>query len=365
MMEDENFEAQTDEADDTEFLHRVIEDAGRWAFGIIFAELWVLDDTGTQLFRPDWGWWINQYADNEGHLSRLTNKSLPDYISADPVMPGIGLAGYLWAQANRDHRSEPSVPTKRSSFFRMNEVAEKQVPPSSKLTWCEVKPLANDPLQAYDERTQYLAKNGGVGLAAGVTFRKGGTRGIVVYMARDTVDLKHLTDSTNEDFLRRATSVIGSAYAMRRARMAAVRKRKEHINQCWRNLRLKLDAIRFTGLDLREVVYREQQKKTKDHHHHIPHSIPEALKEMDEIISEVDDELHKVPAYFKRKIEQETKKFKGANNKPPPVFGWYASFFTFMGSFLTLGEFLPFRISSINAHCLTSGYFFLQPCWGM
>jgi hypothetical protein len=41
---------------DNEFFHRVIEDAGRWAFGVIFVEVWVLNETRTHLFRPENGW---------------------------------------------------------------------------------------------------------------------------------------------------------------------------------------------------------------------------------------------------------------------------------------------------------------------
>ncbi|KAL3926172.1 MAG: hypothetical protein SGBAC_013577, partial [Bacillariaceae sp.] len=104
LLEDDTAEAQGD-AYDKDFLHRVIEDAGRWAFGIILAELWVLDDTGTHLFRPDSCWWMDHYAATEA-FSRLTDSSLPDYIPADPCMPGIGLPGYLWSQVTRSGKDK-------------------------------------------------------------------------------------------------------------------------------------------------------------------------------------------------------------------------------------------------------------------
>ncbi|CAJ1961151.1 unnamed protein product, partial [Cylindrotheca closterium] len=112
-------EAAAEEVCDMEFLHRLIADAGRWAFGIIFAELWVLDDTGTQLFRPDCGWWMDHYACSTHAFSKLVDSSLPDYIPAEPCMPGIGLPGYLWAQAtNKAGNTRQSVMSGRQSLFR-------------------------------------------------------------------------------------------------------------------------------------------------------------------------------------------------------------------------------------------------------
>ncbi|KAL3926200.1 MAG: hypothetical protein SGBAC_013568 [Bacillariaceae sp.] len=213
----------------------------------------------------------------------------------------------------------------RSSMFGASMLSDAVEHQSNhtKMTWCEVKPLADDPHQPYDERIQYLAK-AGLGLAAGVPFKMGGTRGIVVYMARDTADLKDLTDSTNEEYLQRATSVIGSAYSLRRARLAVVRKRKQDINACWRRVRLKILAIRFMGLSLAKVVEREETKKVVQR--------PQKLKDA---IKDIDGTVNKLAGYFKGKMKQEAKKFMGANVKSPPPMGWSASLFTFMGCFLT------------------------------
>ncbi|CAJ1961153.1 unnamed protein product [Cylindrotheca closterium] len=345
-----------EEVYDMQFLHRVIEDAGRWAFGILLAELWVMDDTGTLLFRPDCGWWADRYASTEA-FSKLTDSSLPDYIPADPCMPGIGLPGYLWSQATTNTRSSTirqstirggsnflgtsrqhggarrgSVAS-RGSMFGTGTIGSGMMhshhpdqSSSAKLTWCEVKPLADDPDQPYCERTQYLANKAGLGLAAGVTFNVGGTRGIVVYMARDTASLKDLTDSTNEEYLQRATSVIGSAYSLRRARIEVVKKRRKDINKCWRRVRIKLLAIRFMGLSLAKVVEREEQKAALQ---------KGKSQSMKDVMKELDGTVNKVAGYFKAKIKQEAKKFMGANVKAPPPMGWSASAFTFMGCFLT------------------------------
>jgi hypothetical protein len=42
---------------DNSLLHRAVADAGRWAYGVMFVEIWVQNDI-TQLVRPEGGWWL-------------------------------------------------------------------------------------------------------------------------------------------------------------------------------------------------------------------------------------------------------------------------------------------------------------------
>ena len=40
-------------------MHRAIQDAGRWAYGTVLIEVWVLNDDRTQLIRPPGGFWLD------------------------------------------------------------------------------------------------------------------------------------------------------------------------------------------------------------------------------------------------------------------------------------------------------------------
>jgi hypothetical protein len=77
------------DAQDDELLHRAVADAGRWAYGTIFVEVWLLNEKRTELYRPEAGWWIdpiyhlshcvdNKDDNDNDQLSRLTHKKRSD-----------------------------------------------------------------------------------------------------------------------------------------------------------------------------------------------------------------------------------------------------------------------------------------------
>lgn len=347
---------------DKDFLHRTVEDAGRWAFGVILVELWVLNKEACHLYRPECGWWIDTYADKDNLFSVLTDPSLPDYIHAEPLAPGIGLPGYLWSQSKSVNPGDREVgrlsvlPGRRSETIaeRSPDEVKKtgvQRVRSNEVSWCEVKPLAADPDQPYNKRLQYMAK-AGLGLAAGVPFNIAGTRGIVVYMARATANRTDLTDDVNRDYLLRATMVIGSAYCLRAPRRAVVQKRKSEISNSWRRARVQISAISAMGMTLSEAIEDEMKKKQQ---------LGDTA-----IVGDLDPSkggaCHTASKYFEGKCISEAKKFLGANVTAPPAFDFMSSFFTFAGSFLTLAALTYLNKSLISAY--GPGYAIVLPPLG-
>jgi hypothetical protein len=139
---------------DEDLLHRAVADAGRWAYGTIFVEVWLLTEDRFSLVRPNRGWWIDPINHMEYHAPpkhgkgnenkknrrqslhqrlsssssilkslsqssfsqqdqdaqsqscpncRLTNKSRPDYLEPGYHIPGEGLPGILWADDHNPH----------------------------------------------------------------------------------------------------------------------------------------------------------------------------------------------------------------------------------------------------------------------
>jgi hypothetical protein len=325
---------------DNEFLHRVVEDTGRWAFGVILVELWVLHDSGTHLFRPQCGWWIDEYADTKDKFARLTDSTLSDYIPAEPLPPGVGLPGYLWSQSSSGNPADLQDVGSRFSMgggatrtsiinaesrFHSTRIRAELLP--ARLSWCEVKPLADDPDQPYNPRLKFLAE-AGLGLAAGVPFNMGGTQGIVVYMARQSASLHKLTSAINEEYLQRATMVIGSAYSLRTSRLAVEREKIEDMKDCWGRVRSKVTAINSMSKTLADVVKEECEK---------PSGV-ESNNVIGELVKDVDGACKKVVDYFVGKFRLEARKIFGANVKAPPFFSGEQAWFTFIASLITLGE---------------------------
>lgn len=323
---------------DNHFLHGIVEDAGRWAFGVMMVELWVLQELGTHLYRPQCGWWIDEYADTKDKFCRLTDSTLANYIPAEPLPPGVGLPGYLWSQSSRGNPANTQDPVGRFDT-RGSVLGGSRTPErfeatrsradviASRLSWCEVKPLADDPDQPHNPRLQFLAE-AGIGLAAGVPFNMGGTRGIVVFMARETASLTRLTSTVNEDYLQRATMVIGSAYSLRKSRLAIEKVKGKAMKDCWGRLRSKVAAINRMNKTLADVVKEECEKP----------SPVKGENAISELAKHDGGGCHKIVGYFIEKVRLEARKIKGANVKAPPLFTGEQALFTFFASFITLGE---------------------------
>lgn len=299
-----------------DFFHRLVADAGRWAFGVIFVEVWVLDEARTHLFRPENGWWEETCA-HESKFDPLTDPSSPDYLEAHPIAPGVGLPGALWCEASRGNTANS---TGRSSVAMIEK----------NIVWRQVKSLADDPDQPCNPRLQYLAKCG-IGQAAGVPFKIGKCEGLVVYMARDTANYGKLRDPVNLDYLAHATLLIGSAYSLQQPRRAVVKARNLESKAVWRRARTKIKAIIALGTPLKRYV--EEKSEETDTSTESSSSSTMKFGKPNVCTDAI------IP-----KIRTIARKLLGANVKAPPLFTWEQTAWTFLGAFLTLGV-----LTKINA----------------
>ena len=337
---------QRDEEFDQEMLHRAIADTGRWAYGTISVEAWVLDDTSGKLFRPPKAYWVDPVyiLDNEQNeeLLRLTDQSRPDFVRPDPLSPGIGLAGTLWSELSRNNLLDRG--TSRRGIKNLNI--------KNRIAWRRLEEIRNDPDQPYNLRLQLAAK-AGIGLAAGVKFQfSNGTQGLVVYMARGTTDTTKLKSQSNTQYLLSSADVIGSIISLRKPRHVCMAERRAERDDVRRRVRLKMIAfITLGGSFLRHNTCVSNSTAVSN----------EALKQTKQSTSQSKRSGEwSIWKSIKSKIKQMTTKWKGAGNQIPPPFTNTESLWTFCGTFLTLLMLLAYSdsISNVNpAYSLVTGPF--------
>eukprot|EP00568_Trieres_chinensis_P006699 CAMPEP_0183293424 /NCGR_PEP_ID=MMETSP0160_2-20130417/2115_1 /TAXON_ID=2839 ORGANISM="Odontella Sinensis, Strain Grunow 1884" /NCGR_SAMPLE_ID=MMETSP0160_2 /ASSEMBLY_ACC=CAM_ASM_000250 /LENGTH=195 /DNA_ID=CAMNT_0025454537 /DNA_START=223 /DNA_END=805 /DNA_ORIENTATION=+ len=106
----------TDKTVDFNMLARSFAEAGRWAFGIMAADIRTLSDDGTHLYQPSGGFWIdpvlrlsNPSDALEEVVRRKSEESREDYHSPRRLAMGEGLGGALWTDASRGGRTSSST----------------------------------------------------------------------------------------------------------------------------------------------------------------------------------------------------------------------------------------------------------------
>ena len=182
---------------DDDLLRHVMSSVGLAAAGVVYIQLWVLNEHRNLLVQPSAGAWldpvfhscpcqqqrrsaisISGYGSTEDRstpdeesqqttcqLCRIIDKKHHEYIPPEPLPIGVGLAGILWAEATSSHH----------------------------ITWRNLEQLANDPHQPYSPRLQHLANNCGFGMAAAVPFNVLGEEGIIVCIYTNTRSSKYKT----------------------------------------------------------------------------------------------------------------------------------------------------------------------------
>jgi len=375
---------------DNDLLHRAVEDAGRWAFGTVFVEVWVLNDARTHLIRPGNGWWIDpafcsaeddhhgatggKHYDEGKNLMRLIDPSNPKYLMPEPLPAGCGLPGILWAESQTPSSGASSSIRSRADAMggaaasqrsvRKNGMSERGVGGGggmdqygspvlrNRIHWREVNALANDPDQPYNPRLIHLAKCG-LGWAAGVPFKLGGSEGIVVYMARQTIDQKRLKNPSNESYLSHATLLIGAAYSLRLPRRAAVEARKEELHQTVMRVKAKLRAVMKMGSHALEQLV-EGDLVVQDDAGTKPGGgkVGTSASSMD---GQAAFSTRPHDNYVIRKIQSSIRKFFGANVQGPPVFSWEQALFSFLAAFVTLMIITNINKALVEEHGPTAG----------
>lgn len=225
---------------DADMLNRALADAGRWAFGIMMAEVWIYpqNESGAsartlriRLERPPGGLWIDPVyllSDSSGALERLIDPTRDNYVPPAPLIPGEGLAGILWTET--DH-------TGVFGDFDKDSASR-----GGKVAWRDVRSLANDPDRPPNKRVKIFA-DAGFGWAAGVPFNVRKHMGIVVFLGRKAADPEKLRSELNEDYLRASADLIGAVYALREPRRACIEQRRQDAHEALRRARAKVFAM--------------------------------------------------------------------------------------------------------------------------
>lgn len=374
---------------DDGLLHRAVEDAGRWAYGTVFVELWAWNDSHTALFRPEAGWWVDpvyhrstdcttkqqqqqgdttnnkttrsikNYNNNHCPICRLTDSTRSDFVPPVPVPAGVGLPGVLWTegagrsarrswsgshprssqqQRKSRHRSErnsqivlpdsTTTPATSSTTSTPTAVASHPGAWNKRVVWREVKAIANDPDQPWNPRMQILATLG-LGWVAAVDFEKLGHSGILVYMARDGVQMNRLQSISNENYLVAASDFAAAAYALRGPRRCVVNERRLELTCVLRRVKNRILLLKRMGVNLEQLVSNNNNAGA------MPSQNNGGKQEKD---------LPIVMGFWKwtcsnrvqKKAAATLVKARGGGVQIPPPMGWQQAWLTFFGCFLTM-----------------------------
>lgn len=336
---------------DDELLHRAVADAGRWAYGTIFVELWALNDERTLLFRPEAGWWVDPVyhrdCGTDCPICRLTDSDRPDYVRPGPLTPGEGLPGALWAEtghhAKQQQRSwlgSHSSNHVRSRFRSAADVAthvfaDTSAPTAAKkIVWREIKAMANDPDQPWNLRLQLLATMG-LGWVAAVDFDMHRHCGIVLFMTRENVDWHRLQSDSNETYLKAASDLAAAAYALRSPRRKVVDERRHELADVLRRVKTKILALQRMGVNLEQLV-RDNAAAAENAN---PPPAPDRLGSDQRCRAHVRTLGHH--------LRTTLRKTRGGGAQPPPAMDWRQTLLTFIGCFVTL-----LMITRLNVYLL-------------
>jgi HPP family len=344
-----------------DLLHRTVQDACQFAYGIKMVEVWVWDASRSKLFRPEGGWWIDPYwhklhgKENEENgtttsrtFCQLVDASRRDYIAPPMLSPGVGIPGVLWSDLrfkDRKHKRKESGPGGSGGVldanfllqvlgnlsFNENRLDQAAPMASKRIAWRDVKALADDPDQPRNHRLQVIASTD-VRWTGGVPFQIKGDEGVVVYYARDKVDFEKLNDNTNTDYLIQAADFIGSAWALRLPRMAAQNRRQEENAHNFRRVRRALVSLLRANVSLDELCASGTSGGNK--------------KDSTRLRTRLSDFFHPAPGMgrchlalwirLKKKVQQSLTKMRGGGTTAPPTASWNQSTLTAVGTLLSL-----------------------------
>ena len=306
-------------------LAQATKDAGFYAFGVLAVEVWVLNEDNGCLERPRGGWWGSEFLE---YLSPVLapsddNDSSDDSGNTLTCMPGVGLAGVLWAESSsiggflgfaRD--SQLSLSGQNSTPSLPDAMTQHHHPRSQVQTvrWRDLKSLLEDPDTPKDARfNAYLAS--GFGLAAGVPFQSFLCKGLVLYLARATADVGNQMDTTeNRVFLDCSAHTIGAVLANSQARRACLMRKQLLRAEAFRKVQHGLVA------DYRCSIGSRRDK----------------LQSQSSSLSVISVTLSNWKKYLFRRFRGWRHKCRGGNLQIPPPMTWDECFYTLLGCFLGL-----------------------------
>lgn len=347
-------------------LHRTVQDACQFAYGIKMVEVWVWDASRSKLFRPEGGWWIDPYWHKlhgkggfDEHTEttttatctfcQLVDASRHDYITPPMLSPGVGIPGVLWSDlrhSDRKHKRRASGPGGGGSggaldanfllqvfgnlSFNENRLDQAALM-NNRIAWRDVKALADDPHQPRNHRLQIIASTD-VRWTGGVAFQIKGQEGVVVYYARDRVDFEKLNDKTNTDYLIQAADFIGSAWALRLPRMAAQNRRQEENAHNFRRVRRALVSVIRANVSLDEIC----TSGTDSGNQRESTSLRTRLSDLFYPATDMGQCHLALWKRLKKKVHQSLTKSRGGGTTAPPTASWNQSTLTAVGVLLSL-----------------------------
>jgi hypothetical protein len=129
----------------------------------------------------------------------------------------------------------------------------------------------------------------------------GTTEGIVVYMARKTVDIEKLVQPTNEEYLAYSSILIGSAYAMQKPRLAAARERHLESFLTMKRVKKKMQTLNAMKRNVESFIEEESNQKK--------------VNEMSLNVDGFDDQTNKNDSIFEQAIDLVYRKAKSSYKK--------------------------------------------------
>lgn len=246
---------------DAKRLKRCLEDAGRVADGICAVEVRLLDRSKkgpSRLIQPKGGFWCSPdfVPEDFDALARIEDSSRSDFVPADPLLPGTGLAGTLWNERHFDAKDgdKPnfvihSPPTSRENSF-VGEKSYNTLPhyhkrPSTKkihtltgmhsdyrkvetmlektrktivnnlktMTWRDIQSILSDPYQPTFRRLELL-EEAGLSRCTGIHFQIQNVEGMVIFFTSRSFPISRLNAPDNIEYMQAATNLVGSAAAL-------------------------------------------------------------------------------------------------------------------------------------------------------
>ena len=269
---------------DCDILRSAIYETGKWSEGIIAIEVWVhTEDKHTMVPR---GHWLKDGLKSQSSgeaLNLIANKKEIGYIPPAPHDNGTGIACVL---------------LKENPIFNKNT------------TWTELSNLEYD---SQDKLRCSLLAKAGIGIAAGSPFEVNGHSGIVVFMAKPTVNMEKLRSKTNIAYMRSAADIIGTASENAELRLKLLHERQESIKNTAKNsdFDVEHDALvvrnMYDDFDYDDIEDVERVNIIKD------------------------------------SVLRFAKKFRGGPDKPPPEIPKFEALWVCLGVFVTM-----FAISSVS-----------------
>ena len=323
---------------DQSLLKLAVEDAGNWCYGVKAIDVWIFNPKNAKLVSVIGGSWVDPvYFQNKDPiiseaLMKLFNPESSDYMDAFEieVASGEGLAGALWADTYGTKHiasSERDVPSMATTIWTIMGRKNMDKPKSAKrkIDWRNVEGMANDPDQPYNKRIQVISQ-AGFKRAAGVPFHvRGGIKGIVVYMARETASIEKLRSSENEEYMFMTSQLIGSILALREPREISMQARTDEKQAIFEKVKKEVKTLKHSKssidetlpeLDLEQGINGDQQSINKDE------SCMDNCQSMCNVMSSF--------------LRSWWTKMHGGNVQPPPYMPWSSVVFAMVAVFITV-----------------------------